>query len=105
MDPYAQRQSLCSDIASLESTIGQMERDKSDIYFQIRMIQGQIDYLRRHPLPGEIERLEIHKAMLNRRFLDVQGKIGDQHGELRVRRAQLAQLDRSYSTNGNCDLY
>lgn len=72
MDPYAQRQSLCSDIASLESTIGQMERDKSDIYFQIRMIQGQIDYLRRHPLPGEIERLEIHKAMLNRRFLDVQ---------------------------------
>uniref|UniRef100_A0A8H7TNE9 Uncharacterized protein n=1 Tax=Bionectria ochroleuca TaxID=29856 RepID=A0A8H7TNE9_BIOOC len=95
MDSYAQRQSLCNDIAALESTIGRMEGEKNDIYFQIRMIEGQIDYFRRHPLPGEIERLEIHKAMLNGRFLEVQGKIGDKHAELRVRRAQLAQLDRS----------
>ncbi|VUC21620.1 unnamed protein product [Clonostachys rosea] len=96
MDPpdYLHRLTLCDDITALEDSIGRMEGEKNDIYFQIRMIEGQIDYFRRHPLPGEIERLEIHKAMMNGRYLEIQSKIGDKHAQLRRKRAELAQLDR-----------
>ncbi|CAH0054642.1 unnamed protein product [Clonostachys solani] len=94
MNPYVQRLDLYDDIDALQSSIGRMEAEKNDIYFQIRMIEGQIDYFRRNPLAGEIERLEIHKAMLNGRYLEVQGKIGEKHAELRRKRAEVAQLDR-----------